>query len=286
MGSVLFRRVGIIGAGQMGAGIAQVCASFGRNTILVDIKKLQLEKAKESILSSARKLLEKAKITVSEKDNITSLIQYTEDYSQLKDCDLVIEAVDEKEELKKAVLKQIEAVVTPNCVIATNTSSISIGKLASTLQSPQRAIGIHFMNPVPIMKLVEVIPALNTNSEVLNQVLDFVRSLAKDPITSKDFPGFVVNRILMPMINEAFFTLHEGIATAEDIDTGMKLGTNQPMGPLQLADFIGLDTCLAIMTVLYDGFGDSKYRPSPLLVQYVQAGRFGRKSKWGVYRYD
>ncbi len=282
----LFHRIGVVGAGQMGAGIAQVCAGFGHEVFLLDIKKAQLDKAKEGILFSSKKLLEKAKITSSEHANINSKIHYSDDYASLKACDLVIEAVDEKEELKSLVLKQIEERVTQNCVIASNTSSISITKLASTLSFPQRVIGIHFMNPVPLMKLVEVIPGMNTNKEVLDQVLTFVKAIAKEPITSRDFPGFVVNRILMPMINEAFFALMEGISTAEEIDTGMKLGTNQPMGPLQLADFIGLDTCLAIMTVLYKGFGDSKYRPSPLLVQYVQSGRYGRKTKWGVYRYE
>jgi 3-hydroxybutyryl-CoA dehydrogenase len=282
----MFRKIGIIGAGQMGAGIAQVCAQFGRNVVLLDVKKIQLEKAREIIQTSANKLFEKSKITVEEKENISSLIHYTEDYAQLKDCNLVIEAVDEREELKKTVLKQIEDLVSDECVIASNTSSIAITKLCSVLRNPQRGIGIHFMNPVPLMKLVEIIPGMHTRKDVLNQVLDFVKTIAKDPISSKDFPGFIVNRILMPMINEAFFTLMEGISTAEEIDLGLKLGANQPMGPLQLADFIGLDTCLAIMTVLHNGLGDTKYRPSPLLVQYVQAGRFGRKSKWGVYRYE
>lgn len=282
----MFQKVGIVGAGQMGSGIAQVCAGAGRKVVIVDIKKIQLDKAKESIQISANKLFEKAKITGQEKDYILSHIQYSEDYSAFKDCDLVVEAVDEREELKKTVLKKIEEVVSKSCVIASNTSSISITKLFSVLEKPQRGIGIHFMNPVPIMKLVELIPGMNTEQELVQSSLSFIKSLGKDPVVSRDFPGFIVNRILMPMINEAFFALMEGISSAEEIDLGMKLGTNQPMGPLQLADFIGLDTCLAIMTVLHQGFGDSKYRPSPLLVQYVQSGRLGRKSKWGVYRYE
>ena len=286
MGSNIFRKIGVVGAGQMGAGIAQVCAGIGSTVVLLDLKSEQLEKAKTQIQFSASKLLEKSKISQNEKDNICNLVRYTEDYSLLKDCDLVIEAVDEKEDLKKTVLKQIEGVVSEACVIATNTSSIAITKLASVLKNSGRAIGIHFMNPVPLMKLVEIIPGMNTHAEVLAQAREFVKVLSKEPIISKDFPGFVVNRILMPMINEAFFALGEGVSTAEEIDIGMKLGSNQPMGPLQLADFIGLDTCLAIMTVLCNGFADSKYRPSPLLVQYVQAGRLGRKSKWGVYRYE
>ena len=286
MSTVFFRKIGIIGAGQMGSGIAQVCASFGHAISLVDIKRSQLDNAKDSIRQSASKLLEKGKISSSAKDNIASLIVYTEDYASLVESDLVIEAVDEKEDLKKRVLRQVEDVVSKDCVIASNTSSISITKLSSVLKLPQRGIGVHFMNPVPLMKLVEVIPGLQTHKETNDRIMGFVKAIAREPVSSKDYPGFIVNRILMPMINEAFFALMEGLASPEEIDTGMKLGTNQPMGPLQLADFIGLDTCLAIMTVLHNGFGDSKYRPCPLLIQYVHAGRLGRKTKSGVYSYE
>ncbi len=283
--SLAFGTVGVVGAGQMGSGIAQVCATYGASVVLVDIKKQQLDVAKAGIQRSAAKLLEKEKISTQQKDAIAA-IHFTEDYSALKSCDLVVEAVDEKIELKERVLRQIESVVSKDCVIASNTSSISITKLAACLAKPERAIGLHFMNPVPLMNLVEVIPALQTHETLTERVLAFVKSLEKEAVRSKDYAGFIINRILMPMINEAFYVLMEGIASPEHIDLGMKLGTNQPMGPLQLADFIGLDTCLAIMTVLHKGLGDAKYRPCPLLIQYVDAGRLGRKTKQGVYSYS
>lgn len=285
VGSAIFEKIGIVGAGQMGSGIAQVCAQLGSQTTLVDLKRTQLDKAKSTIDRSAKKLLEKSKINSEDFEKITSLIHYTESSKELKSCPLIIEAVDEKQNLKESVLREIETVASKDCIIGSNTSSISITKLSSSLKDPTRMLGIHFMNPVPLMKLVEVIPGMHTNTSTTEKTLTFIKELGKSPIKSKDYPGFVINRILMPMINEAFFTLGEGVSSAEEIDIGMKLGTNQPMGPLQLADFIGLDTCLAIMTVLYEGFKDTKYRPSPLLTQYVDAGLLGKKTGQGVYKY-
>lgn len=280
----MIKTVGIVGAGQMGRGIAQVCSTCGYLVKVYDTSDKQLDLAKQNIHQSVDKLHSKNLLSKEQKDKASQII-FTSKLIDLKDADLVIEAVIENEDIKKTVLSQVCEVVSAHCVIGTNTSSLPITKLSTAVTSPTRFIGIHFMNPVPIMNLVEVITGLKTASETAEQVGAFVRSLNKESVQSKDYPGFIINRILMPMINEAFYVLMEGTASAKDIDAGMKLGTNQPMGPLQLADFIGLDTCLSIMRVLYEGFADSKYRPCPLLVQYVEAGLFGKKNGQGVYSY-
>jgi 3-hydroxybutyryl-CoA dehydrogenase len=277
--------VGIVGSGQMGSGIAQVLATHSIQVILYDLEDAALLKAKNSIERSLAKLIEKGKISAHSSD-ILKQIQFTSSFDDLKSADLVIEAATENRETKKNIFKKLDVMLKPSAVLASNTSSISITELAAVTKRPTQFIGIHFMNPVPLMKLVEVIRGQLTSEETLKSVTQLLTKIEKQKVEAKDFPGFIVNRILMPMINEAVFTLYEGVGTVADIDQGMKLGTNQPMGPLELADFIGLDTCLSIMEVLHEGLGDDKYRPCPLLRNYVAAGLLGRKVGRGFYQYN
>ncbi|OUS23654.1 3-hydroxybutyryl-CoA dehydrogenase [Gammaproteobacteria bacterium 45_16_T64] len=283
---MIFSLVGVVGAGQMGNGIAQVIASKGISTILVDVNEDALAKALETIAKSCDRLIKKQKISDDDKASLLANISVSTDMKALGDCDLVIEAATENIDLKLKIFQQLDEVCNKECLLASNTSSISITKIAAATNRPENVVGMHFMNPVPLMKLVEGIRGLQTSDDAFERVKSFAEFLGKTfVVAQKDMPGFVVNRILLPMINEAIYTLHEGIATVEDIDAAMMLGTNQPMGPLTLADFIGLDTCLSIMQVLYEGMGDSKYRPCPLLVKYVEAGWYGKKSGRGFYNY-
>ncbi len=279
--------IGVVGAGQMGNGIAQVCASFGFQVVMVDVSPTALEKGLVTISSSCDRLIKKAALTEDAKKTLLGRIQVSPEMAALRDCDIVIEAATENIELKLKIFKELDAVTKASALLASNTSSISITQIAAATKRPTQVVGMHFMNPVPLMKLVEGIRGLQTSDETFRAVKALTEKLEKVFVESvKDMPGFIVNRILMPMINEAVYTLHEGIASVESIDSAMKLGTNQPMGPLTLADFIGLDTCLAIMKVLHEGLGDSKYRPCPLLVKYVEAGWLGRKSGRGFYSYE
>lgn len=278
--------VGVLGAGQMGNGIAQVLAAHGIAVKMVDISQAALDKGIKTIASSCDRLIKKASMTEANKAALLQLITPTTSTADFKDCDIVIEAATENIDLKLKIFKDLDQICKEGAILCTNTSSISITKIAAVTKRPDKVAGMHFMNPVPLMKLVEGIRGLQTSDNTFSQVAKLAVSLEKTFVEVKDMPGFAVNRILMPMINEAVYTLHEGIASVEDIDQAMKLGTNQPMGPLQLADFIGLDTCLAIMNVLHEGLGDTKYRPCPLLVKYVEAGWFGRKSGRGFYEYQ
>ena len=277
--------VGIIGAGTMGNGIAQACAVSGVQVVMVDISDAAVAKGVATVASSLDRLIKKEKITEADKAAALARITTSTSYDALKSAQLVIEAATENYELKLKILKQADALLAPEVIIASNTSSISITKLAAATSRADRFIGMHFFNPVPMMALVEIIRGLQTSDATHDDVKALAVALGKSPITVKNAPGFVVNRILVPMINEAFFVLAEGTATAEDIDEGMKLGCNQPIGPLALADMIGLDVCLAVMDVYLAEFGDSKYRACPLLKEMVAAGRLGRKTKQGVYTY-
>lgn len=277
--------IGIIGAGTMGNGIAQACAVSGINVVMVDIADASVAKGVATVSGSLDRLVKKEKITAADKDVAMARIKGSTNYDDLKAAQLVIEAATESYDLKVKILKQIDALVAPDVIIASNTSSISITKLAAVTSRADRFIGMHFFNPVPMMALVEIIRGLQTSDATHDAVHAMAKVLGKTPITVKNAPGFVVNRILVPMINEAFFVLAEGLATAEDIDAGMKLGCNQPIGPLALADMIGLDVCLAVMEVYLSEYGDSKYRPCPLLKEMVAAGRLGRKTGQGVYKY-
>ncbi|PZP99268.1 MAG: 3-hydroxybutyryl-CoA dehydrogenase [Variovorax paradoxus] len=283
--STPIRTVGIIGAGTMGNGIAQACATSGIAVVMVDISDTAVAKGLATVAGSLDRLIKKDKITASDKDAALARIKTSTDYADLATAQLVIEAATENYELKLKILKQAEAVLPPETLIASNTSSISITKMAAATGRPEKFIGMHFFNPVPMMALVEIIRGLQTSDETHAAVHALALALGKSPITVKNAPGFVVNRILVPMINEAFFVLAEGLATPEDIDAGMKLGCNQPIGPLALADMIGLDVCLAVMNVYLEEYGDSKYRPCPLLKEMVAAGRLGRKTGRGVYVY-
>ena len=277
--------VGIVGAGTMGNGIAQACAVSGINVVMVDIAQPAVDKGLATVGKSLDRLLQKEKISEADKAAALGRIKGSTSYDDLKGAQLVIEAATENHELKNKILKQLDDLLAPEVIIATNTSSISITQLAAVTKRADKFVGMHFFNPVPMMALVEVIRGVQTSDETHDAVKELAEKLGKSPITVKNNPGFVVNRILVPMINEAFFVLAEGLATPEDIDAGMKLGCNHPIGPLALADMIGLDVCLAVMEVYLEQFGDSKYRPCPLLREYVAAGRLGRKTGMGVYSY-
>ena len=278
--------IGIVGADQMGNGIAHVCAASGHAVRMLDVNQEAIDRGLRTIGGNLDRQLSKGTITAEQKAQTLARVSTGTDYALFGDCDLVIEAAPENEALKREVFRKLCPVLRPDAIIASNTSSISITRLAAMTDRPARFIGMHFMNPVPIMKLVEIIRGIATSEECFVAIRDLTRKLGKSAAVAEDFPAFIVNRILLPMINEAVYTLYEGVGNVESIDTAMKLGANHPMGPLELADFIGLDTCLAVMHVLHDGLADSKYRPCPLLVKYVEAGWLGRKAKRGFYDYS
>jgi 3-hydroxybutyryl-CoA dehydrogenase len=281
------KKIGVIGAGQMGNGITQVAAAANFEVVMFDIAPASLDKGLGTISGSCDRLIKKAAMTEDQKKALLGKIKTTTEMKDLAACDFIVEAATENIELKLNIFRQLDEIVKKEAILTSNTSSISITKIAGVTRRPSQVAGMHFMNPVPLMQLVEGIRGLQTSDETFSVTRELAEKLGKTFVEStKDMPGFIVNRVLMPMINEAVYTLHEGIAAVESIDQAMKLGTNQPMGPLQLADFIGLDTCLAIMNVLHEGLGDSKYRPCPLLVKYVEAGWLGRKSGRGFYNYQ
>ncbi|MEL7025927.1 MAG: 3-hydroxybutyryl-CoA dehydrogenase [Pseudomonadota bacterium] len=277
--------VGIIGAGQMGNGIAHVFALAGYDVLMMDIDKTALTQAIDTINANLERQISREKITEAERDKAIARITTTDQLSSLGKTDLVIEAATERETTKAAIFEDLVPHLAPHTILTSNTSSISITRLASRTDRPEKFMGFHFMNPVPVMQLVELIRGIATDDDTFQAMTGVVARLGKVQASAEDFPAFIVNRILMPMINEAVYTLYEGVGSVESIDTAMKLGTNHPMGPLELADFIGLDTCLAIMNVLHDGLADTKYRPCPLLTKYVEAGWLGRKSQRGFYDY-
>jgi 3-hydroxybutyryl-CoA dehydrogenase len=278
--------IGVVGAGTMGNGIAQVFASSGFDVIMRDIGQAQVDRGMGAIEKSLGKFVEKGKLTAEERDTALGRVRTTTELAEMRDCGLVVEAIFENFDAKSEVFRELDGLLRTEAILASNTSSIDITRLAAVTKRPDRFIGMHFFNPVPLMSLVEIIRGLATSDKTYQEVHDLAVRLGKTPVEVRDYPGFVSNRVLMPMINEAVFALYEGVATKEAIDTVMKLGMNHPMGPLTLADFIGLDVCLDILNVLYDGFKDPKYRPCPLLVKMVQAGKLGRKTGEGFYSYE
>jgi len=280
------RTIGVVGAGQMGTGIAQVSLTSGFAVILNDISETMLERSRANIGKGIDILVRKERITEAERDASLKRLTMATDLSAFSVCDFVVEAATEREEIKFSLFRKLDETVPDGRILATNTSSISITRIASTTKRPDRVIGMHFMNPVPLMKLIEVIRGLRTSDESFAATMELSRRLGKDPVPAGDFPGFLANRILMPMINEAVYALMEGVGSPEEIDAIMRMGANHPMGPLALADLIGLDTCLEILKVMQSGFGDPKYRPCPLLVKHVEAGYLGKKTGQGFYRYD
>lgn len=280
------KKIGVVGAGQMGIGIAHVCALAGFDVYLMDVDPGQIQRGRETIDNNLRRQVGRNKITDGERETALAKIVIGTEMDGFKDCDLVIEAVSEDEGVKKQVYAVLCPLLKDDALIATNTSSISITRLAAQTDRPGRFLGMHFMNPAPAMELVELIRGIATEPEVFDAARDFTQALGKTSVSAEDFPAFIVNRILLPMINEAVYTLYEGVGSVAAIDQALKLGANHPMGPLELADFIGLDTCLAVISVLHDGLADSKYRPCPLLVKYVEAGWLGKKTGRGFYDYS
>lgn len=280
------KKVGVIGAGQMGNGIAHVLSLGGYDVVLNDIDKSTLEKAPHNIKNNLERQVNSKKISAEESNAALKSISYTMSFEEFNDVDLIIEAATENEPIKQKILNSLLPHIQPHTILTSNTSSISITRLASCTDRPEKFMGFHFMNPVPVMQLVELIKGIATSEDTYKSCLQVVEKLGKTAASAEDFPAFIVNRILIPMINEAVYALYEGVGSVEAIDTSMKLGANHPMGPLELADFIGLDTCLAIMNVLHEGLADTKYRPCPLMTKYVEAGWLGRKTKRGFYDYS